>query len=277
MYNLLYFYQHIPYYLNPVAFSVFGLPVDWYSLMYLVGFWVVYLLLNYRIRKKENLKNTLLDLMLAVSVGLLIGGRLGYVLFYNLAYYWQNPLAIVSPYDAVTHQFIGIFGMSYHGAFVGALVAGWIYIKIEKLNFWHWANFMAPAIPAGYFFGRIGNFINGELYGRATDKFWGMYFPADPSGILRHPSELYEAVTEGLFLFLILWPLRNSQKYKDKLFAFYIIGYSVARMAVEFFREPDIQVGYLFFGLTLGQILSLGMLPFGFYLIFISRKEKKVV
>ena len=232
--------------------------------------------------------------MLVTFGGLLIGGRLGYVLFYNLAYYVQNPLAIVSPIDPVTHQFIGIYGMSYHGALIGALAAGWIFIRIRnnpikyqrscpptaefnRASFWQLANFIAPAIPAGYFFGRIGNFLNGELWGRATSKFWGMYFPSDPFGILRHPSELYEATLEGLILFLILWPLRNNKKYKNHLLALYLIGYALARIMGEFFREPDAQVGYIFSVLTLGQILSLVMLIFGLLLILVRRKEKKVV
>jgi len=332
MNNLLYSYQHIPYHLNPVAFSVGSFKVDWYSLMYLVGFGVVYGLLKYRIKKGEGnsleitksklsgyarsgearqisnkiqskndkiqkeiqdtclpsaeqragtarykIQDTLLDLMLVVFAGLLIGGRLGYVLFYDLAYYVQNPISIISPYDPVTHQFIGIYGMSYHGALIGALSAGWIFVKIKKLNFWRWANFVAPAIPAGYFFGRIGNFLNGELYGRATDEFLGMYFPGDPYGLLRHPSALYEAFLEGLALFLILWILRNDQKYQVRLFLLYIIGYAVARIMAEFFREPDAQIGYLFGFLTLGQLLSFLMLIFGLLLILVSRKEKKVV
>ena len=244
MNNWLYLYQHIPYHLNPVAFPVFGLPVDWYSLMYLVGFLTVYLLLSYRIKKGEFSQNTdiLLDLMLVVFAGLLIGGRLGYVLFYNFNYYLAHPLEIISPFDT-GGNFIGIYGMSYHGALLGALLAGWIYVKNKKLNFWRWANFVAPAIPAGYFFGRIGNFINGELYGRATDKLWGMYFPGDPSGLLRHPSELYEAGLEGLSLFLILWSLRNNEKYKNHLLVLYIIGYATLRIVAEFFREPDAQIG----------------------------------
>jgi phosphatidylglycerol:prolipoprotein diacylglycerol transferase len=210
-------------------------------------------------------------------VGLLIGGRLGYILFYDFSYYWQSPLAIISPIDPITHQFIGIYGMSYHGALLGALLAGWIYTKIKKLNFWRWANFIAPAVPAGYFFGRMGNLMNGELYGRLTDKSWGMYFPSDPFGLLRHPSELYEAGLEGTLLFLILWKLRQSEKYKNHLLALYIMGYALVRIIAEFFREPDAQIGYLFLGLTLGQILSLGMLILGLGLFSVGRKRKSML
>ncbi len=298
MQNFLYFYQHIPYHLNPVAFSVFGLPVDWYSLMYIVGFLVVYLILAFRIRRGEspeilNFKfkisnkiqnknykfqnETLLDLMLVAFSGLLIGGRLGYVFFYNFPYYTANPLAIISPYDPVTHQFIGIYGMSYHGALIGALATAWVYTKIKKFDFWSLANFIAPAIPAGYFFGRMGNFFNGELYGRMTDKIWGMYFPSDPYGFLRHPSELYEAILEGIVLFLILWPLRNKEKYKNQMLALYIIGYAVARIGIEFFREPDGQLGFLFGILTMGQLLSFFMLVTGFSLLLVGRKKEKML
>ena len=313
MNNWLYSYQHLPERLDPVAFSVFGLPVDWYSLMYLAGFLAAYLLLRYRIKKGEachprvcgdpvsgpkvsaldsrlrgndkrkEIQNKipdteiLLDLMLAAFGGLLIGGRLGYVLFYNFSYYAAHPLEIISPFDPVTHQFIGIFGMSYHGALIGALLAGALFVKIKKLNFWQWANFVAPAVPAGYFFGRLGNFMNGELYGRATNVFWGMYFPLDPYGLLRHPSELYEAVLEGLLLFLVLWPLRNHPKIKNNMLALYIIGYALARIVVEFFRQPDEQIGYLFGFLTLGQVLSFFMLIFGTVLMIARRKTGKMI
>jgi len=296
MHNVLYFYQHIPYHTNPVAFYFFNLPVDWYSLMYLAGFLTVYLLLWYRIKKREiqneipNTKyqipdtNILLDLMLVTFGGLLVGGRLGYVFFYNFNYYIQNPITIISPFDPITHEFIGIFGMSYHGALIGALLAGWIFIKIKKLDFWRWANFIAPAIPAGYFFGRIGNFMNGELYGRVTDKFWGMYFPQSAydtqnfsSLQLRYPSELNEAFLEGIVLFLILWPLRNHPRFKNHMLAFYIIGYAAARIIAEFFRQPDSQIGYIFGWLTLGQILSIFMLIFGIGLILVRQHNKKMV
>jgi phosphatidylglycerol:prolipoprotein diacylglycerol transferase len=323
MENFLYSYQHLPEHLNPAAFSFGPISIDWYSLMYLVGFLVVYFLLRHRIKKDQinnsfpespvgdsgkrsvsesslrdsdteeisnfqypiksqisNLrfrKEQLLDLLLYIFIGLLIGARLGYVLFYNLSYYIQNPLAIVSPFDPLTHQFVGIYGMSYHGGLLGAILAAWIFSKkykiypveyceavasktlFHRVNFWNLANFVAPAIPAGYFFGRIGNFLNGELYGRITDKFWGMYFPT--GGVyLRHPSQLYEAFLEGLVLFLILWPLRNKGKFKSHLFIIYILGYAGARFILEFFREPDPQIGFILGFFTLGQILSLLMM-----------------
>ncbi|MDR3559386.1 MAG: prolipoprotein diacylglyceryl transferase, partial [Candidatus Pacebacteria bacterium] len=199
--NFLYFYQHLPEAVSPIAFSVGPLSIQWYPLMYLIGFVIVYFLLRYRIKKGEAEKifnfqffrlrqisqsetiskqfsifkfqnNLLIDLLLWIFAGLVVGARLGYVLFYNLPYYWQYPLSIISPFDPVTHQYIGIYGMSYHGGLIGVFIAGWLFARKYKINFWHLGNFIAPAVPAGYFFGRIGNFMNGELWGRATTAWW---------------------------------------------------------------------------------------------------------
>jgi len=293
MFNFIYFYQHVPYYLNPAIFSIGFFSLDWYSLMYLIGFFVVYLLLKYRIshnefhfktdaflitRNQKNSHNLLLDFLLHVFIGLIIGARLGYVLFYNLSYYWNNPLAIISPFDPTTHKLIGIYGMSYHGGLLGVLIAAWIFTKIYRINFWKLANFVAPAVPAGYFFGRIGNFMNGELWGRVTHVTWGMYFPADPTSQLRHPSQLYEDALEGLLLFLLLWTVRNHKRVRGQLIGWYILGYAAFRILVEFFRQPDEQIGYIWNFLTMGQLLSFFMLMAGLILIFyLRRKSKKML
>lgn len=269
------FYQHIPSFINPNAFSFGGFSVDWYSLMYLVAFATVFLLLKYRLEKKEGSvlnKDTLVDFIFYSIIGLLIGARLGYVFFYNFSFYWNNPLAIISPFDSAGN-FIGLYGMSYHGGLIGVILATWFFTKKNKINFWHLTDFVIPAIPAGYFFGRLGNFLGGELYGRATDKFWGMYFPADPAGLLRHPSQLYEALGEGIILFIILWSLRNRQKLQGKMLGMYLAEYAIFRIVIEFWRMPDEQTGYLFNVLTLGQILSFIMLIFGVFLIFHKRKR----
>ncbi|HRY82594.1 MAG TPA: prolipoprotein diacylglyceryl transferase [Candidatus Moranbacteria bacterium] len=299
--NFLYFYQHLPYNINPTAFSLGFFRVDWYSLMYIFGFLAVYLLLKYRIKREEikleeifnsqfsifnkfsnqkikiqkKYEDLLLDLLSYSFLGLIIGARLGYVLFYNFSYYWSNPLAIISPLDSAMHQFIGIYGMSYHGGLIGVILVAWIFARKNKINFFALADFVVPAIPAGYFFGRLGNFLNGELYGRVTEKFWGMYFPSDALGILRHPSQIYEAILEGIILFLVLWTLRNNEKFKDKMLGLYLLGYAICRIIAEFFREPDSQIGYIFSFLTLGQILSGIMLFFGALLIFFGSKLKK--
>lgn len=301
-------YQHLPEMINPIAFSIGFFPVRWYSIMYLAGFATVYFLLAYRIKKEEiNFvpKNILQDLTLYLAAGLIIGARFGYVLFYNFSYYLQNPWEIISPFSDA--GITGISGMSYHGGLIGAIIAGIIFVNRRKLNphtkgqdkninnnslsanhnkksfgvgvnFWKLADFLASAIPAGYFFGRVGNFLNGELYGRATDMPWGMYFT---DGILRHPSQLYEAFFEGLVLFLVLWTLRNGIKYRNKMFhvscfMLYVVGYSFFRFFIEFFREPDPQIGLVAGYLTMGQVLSIIMLISAIFCYFIVKKGKIV-
>jgi phosphatidylglycerol:prolipoprotein diacylglycerol transferase len=269
MENFWNYYHNIPLYINPTAFHVGFFSISWYALMYLIGFMVVYGLLIYRINKgelgldglwKPGLQKVLvMDLLICVFLGLLIGGRLGYVIFYDLKHYLADPLSIISPFDQAG-KFIGIYGMSYHGGLIGAILAGLIFSKRKKINFGALANFVSPAIPAGYFFGRIGNFLNNELYGRVTAKPWGMYFSSDPTFQLRHPSQLCEAFLEGIILFAVLWAIRNRESYKEKMLLFYVIGYSFFRIICEFFREPDTQVGFLFGYFTLGQFLSLGTL-----------------
>lgn len=269
MENIWNYYHNIPLYINPTAFHVGFFSISWYALMYLVGFLAVYGLLVHRINKGELKldgmpspklqKDFILDLLIVAFLGLLIGGRLGYVLFYDLRHYLADPFSIISPFDQAG-KFIGIYGMSYHGGLIGAVLAGLIFSQRKRINFMALANFISPAIPAGYFFGRVGNFLNNELYGRVTAKPWGMYFSSDPAFLLRHPSQLYEAFLEGAVLFVILWTIRSREKYKGKMLLFYIIGYSFSRIICEFFREPDSQIGFLFGYFTLGQFLSLGTL-----------------
>jgi len=256
---MLYFYQHLPQYVNPIAFSIGNFSVRWYSVMYLLGFFVVYVLLKYDIQNTiyKIRKDLITDFLLYSFAGLLIGARLGYVLFYNLSYYIQNPLAIISPIK--DGNFVGIFGMSYFGGLIGIILVNLIFLRKRGINFWKWSDFVVPAIPAGYFFGRIGNFLNGELYGKATNHWFGMYFPVETQNIasLRHPTQLYEALLEGLLLFLIFWFLRNNTKIPGTLFTLYIAGYGVIRFFIEFLREQE---GNLVLGLTRGQILSLGLI-----------------
>jgi phosphatidylglycerol:prolipoprotein diacylglycerol transferase len=282
MQNFIYFYQHLPERLSPTVFSVGLFSLSWYSISYLAGFLTVYLLLKYRIKKQENFCNQkmilnsekLLALLFYIFFGLIIGARLGYVIFYNPVYYFHNLLEIISPFDSFGNL-VGIYGMSYHGGLIGAILAGWIFVKKNRLDFWLLADFISPAVPAGYFFGRIGNLMNGELYGRTTEKIWGMNFPADNLKTLRHPTQLYEALMEGLVIFLILWPQRNNPKLKHKLFGLYLSFYAIARFIVEFFRQPDEQLGIFLNFFTLGQILSLFMLLAGMILIFVVPRQEK--
>lgn len=280
MESFLYAYQHLSEKLSPIAFRIGQFEIGWYSLMYLVGFLTVYLLLKYRIKKGErpiNLNFSTFDFLIFSFLGLIIGARLGYVFFYDLPFYLKNPLSVISPIDPATGKFIGIYGLSYHGGLIGIIIATLIFAKIKKINFWKLANFIIPAVPAGYFFGRIGNFLNGELWGRATARFWGMYFPGDLSGALRHPSQFYEAILEGLLLFILLWPFRNNKKIQNSFLGIYITGYAAARIIVEFFREPDSQIGYFFGFLTLGQILSFLMLFGGMFIIIYSQKRQELL
>lgn len=298
MSSLLNFYQHLPEHINPIVFSVGSFSVRWYSIMYLVAFATVYFLLSYRIRKKENLfeinKNQLANLLIYLIIGLLVGARLGYILFYDFSYFLRNPLEIFLPFHitgcwllVTSYKYVGLSGMSYFGGLAGVVVAGYIFSKKQKLSFWKLADFIIPAIPAGYFFGRVGNFLNDELYGRATDVPWGMYFSADPLR-LRHPSQLYEAFFEGLVLFLILWLLRNKSKFSGQLLCLYFFGYGFFRFFIEFFREPDPlrlgslseaspQIGLIAGFLTLGQIFSLALIIFSVFLWYNVRRTNRPI
>lgn len=277
------FYHNLPFFVDPIAFSLGSFSVRWYSVMYVAGLLVVYSLLIYRVKKGETalisdktksskarikneselqitnheLQNNILDFLLYVFLGALVGGRLGYVLFYNLEYFAKNPQAIISPFDA-SGRYVGIYGMSYFGALLAVVLVSIVFCRKRGFDFWQWGDFVVPAIPAGYFFGRIGNFLNGELYGRATEMPWGMYFPGDSLVILRHPSQIYEALLEGLFLFVVLWVWRNKAKFSGQLIFIYVAGYALARFFCEFFRQSDLQTGVFASGLlTPGQLFSL--------------------
>lgn len=278
MENFLYFYQHLPLHLNPTL-SIGFFSVSYYSLMYILGFLTVYCLLNYRIKKGEGdsilTEESLINLLLYLFLGLLIGARLGHVFFYNLNYFIQNPLAVISPFDPRTHEFVGIYGMSYFGGLIGVFLAASVFTRKYKISFWRLADFSVPAIPAGYFFGRIGNFINNELYGKITEIPWGMYFRDFPWQ-LRHPTELYEAFLEGILLFFILWKLRNKKLFQGKFLALYLIGYAVFRFIAEFFRETDKGEIYFSGNVTLGQIFSLVMIALGIGMIIFQKRKKLV-
>jgi phosphatidylglycerol:prolipoprotein diacylglycerol transferase len=292
--------------INPIAFSLGNFSVRWYSIMYIVGFSVVYALLKWRINydcengkfsifnppaggqffqptadppmaeNKTEKQNFLNDLFIYSIIGMLVGARVGYALFYDFSYYLHNPLEIISPYNFSSHQFTGLYGMSYFGGLIGIIIVGLLFTKKYKLNFWQLVDWVVPAIPAGYFFGRVGNFLNGELYGRATDKFWGMYFPLDFSQNLRYPSQLFEAFFEGLVLFVILWIFRKKALFPGFLLVLYLFGYGFFRFFIEFVREPDPQIGLIFNFLTLGQAFSF-LLMFVAGCIYLWKRKEKVV
>jgi phosphatidylglycerol:prolipoprotein diacylglycerol transferase len=244
--------------------------------MYLVAFATLYMLVMWRIRheKVEFSRETVQDFMVWAVLGLIVGARLGYVLFYNLSYYILHPLEIFLPFEfSGGFRYTGIAGMSYHGGVLGVLLAGILYSRKRRISFWRFADLFAPAIPLGYTFGRIGNFINGELYGRPTTAPWGMYFPHDPEGLLRHPSQLYEAFFEGVVLFAVLWSVRRRRHFDGFLICLYFIGYGVVRFFIEFFREPDPQLGFVFGPFSLGQALCLGMIAAGGVIMLMRAKK----
>ncbi|HUV77966.1 MAG TPA: prolipoprotein diacylglyceryl transferase [Desulfobacterales bacterium] len=265
--------------MNPVIFEIGGFKLQYYGLMYIVGFAITYMLVVYRIKREKEFSvsaEEIQNLMMYMIIGLIVGARLGYVLFYNLSYYLGNPLEIFLPFSFSNGITItGISGMSFHGGLIGILVSAWIYTRKAGLIFWDMADLFAPAIPLGYSFGRLGNFINGELYGRITSAPIGMHFPLAPESNLRHPSQLYEAFFEGIFLFIVLWSLRKVQKPRGTMLAFYLIGYGIVRFFIEYFRQPDAHIGFILMSFSMGQLLCGVMVAGGIVLyLYLFRIEK---
>jgi len=259
---------------NPIAFSLGPLAIHWYSVMWIIAFGCVYGLLLWRVHHREGplslRKEQLADLLFYSLVGALVGGRMGYVLFYNLGYYGLHPLSIISPYDFSSGVWTGIYGMSYHGGVLGVLIALWYSAKKYNLSFLRLTDYIVPAVPLGYFFGRLGNFFNHELVGRATEHFVGVDFG---DGVLRHPSQIYEAVGEGIILFLFLWFLRNKKMPPGVLSSLYIMGYALVRFILEFFRAPDAHLGFVLGIFTMGQVLSGVMFLCGVVLFVVQSKR----
>lgn len=270
-------WQELPYHISPNIFTIGAFQMRYYGLMYLAAFFVTYALVSHRLKREAFSYSieTIQDFFLWGIAGLIIGARLGYVLFYNPAYYLRHPMEIVLPFD-FSHgmRFVGISGMSYHGGVLGIIVAASIFCRKRGINFWDLADLFCPAFPLGYTFGRIGNFINGELFGRTTTVFWGMFFPLSPDRELRHPSQLYEAFFEGIALFLILWSLRKKRPFAGLHLALYIIGYGLIRFFIEFYREPDFHLGFIWNTLSMGQILCIIMVLTGIGIIIRGQAKK---
>ena len=272
-------WSHILEHINPIFYSFGLVKIHWYGLMYGVAFLTVYLLVIYRLRT-ENFKysgDTIFTAMLYAILGVLIGGRLGYVISSDFRYYLANPLKIISPFDFSNGlKYTGISRMAYHGGLIAVLSIDIIFCYQKKINIWHFTDLFVPAIPLGYTFGRLSNFINGELYGRVTTLPRGMYFPLDHTHQLRQPSQLYEAVFEGIFLFLIFWSIRKRKYFDGFFLSLYLIGYGLVRFFIEFVREP---VPYATFRLVgpfnLAQIFCLGMVLGGIFIILIKKPTKQ--
>lgn len=260
------YWQHLPYHISPNIFTIGAFQLRYYSLMYIVAFFLTYLLAEYRL-KKENFGyslETIYDFFIWGILGLVLGARLGYVVFYNFPYYLRHPMEIILPFSfSGGFHFTGISGMSYHGGAIGIVIATIIFCRERKINFWDFADFFCPLFPLGYTFGRIGNFMNGELFGRATSAPWGMFFPGAPGGELRHPSQLYEAFFEGIVLFIALWSVRKKRPFRGFHLALYIIGYGFIRFFIEFYREPDLHLGFVWGALSMGQVLCIAMIFLG--------------
>ena len=250
---------------DPVAIQIFSVEIRWYSLSYIFGILLGWLYCKKILIKDKNISQLFDDLIAYIIIGIILGGRLGYVLFYNFKHYLDNPIEILMIWNG---------GMSFHGGLIGVILLTIFYAKKNNLNKFIFLDLISASAPIGIFLGRISNFINSELYGKQTDVFWSVIFPKiDDVG--RHPSQLYEALLEGIVLFVILFLLtkKNYLIRPGLISAFFLIFYSIFRFIVEFFRVPDEQLGFLYLNLTMGQIISLIFIVFGFYLYSIKKNE----
>jgi phosphatidylglycerol:prolipoprotein diacylglycerol transferase len=243
---------------DPVAIRIGPLAVHWYGLMYLVGFGVGWWLGRLRAKRPGSGWKAVDvdDLLFYAAIGVVLGGRVGYILFYGLPQYVNAPLDALKIWQG---------GMSFHGGLLGVLLAVWLYGRRRGRTFFQVTDFLAPLCPVGLGAGRIGNFINGELWGKVSDVPWAMVFPSPQAGPLaRHPSQLYQAFLEGLVLFAILWLYARKPRPTMAVSGMFLFWYGIFRFLVELVREPDAQLGYLAFGwLTMGQVLSVPMILLG--------------
>lgn len=250
--------------IDPIAVSLGPFKVHWYGLMYLVSFFLAWVLGRYRANpyQQDWTNEQVADLVFYSALGTLVGGRLGYMLFYNTSELITDPLSLFKIWEG---------GMSFHGGLLGVFFALlWVARKFKKPALATF-DFTAPLVPLGIAAGRVGNFINGELWGRVTDVPWAMVFPHS-DGNPRHPSQLYELTLEGLVLFVIVWWYAAKPRPNGTVSGVFLMGYAGVRILIEFFRQPDVQLGYLAFGwLTMGQLLSVPMALIGFYLWWTRR------
>lgn len=267
---MLSWYRAIPYPdIDPVFLRLGPLQFRWYGLMYLIGLTLAYFIIVARAKaqKLPMNKDQVYDMIVYAAVGVFAGGRIGYVLFYNLSYYLENPLKIFAVWEG---------GMSFHGGLIGTIVALVLFAKRQGITMLTIADLAAGVTPVGLGLGRIGNFINGELYGRPTDVDWCMVFPTGGPAC-RHPSQLYEALLEGLLLFTVLWLISRRSPPPGTIFGAFLVGYGLCRIVVEFFREPDAQIGFVFGTISIGQLLSLPMVVAGAVILAIAYQRKHPV
>lgn len=254
--------------IDPVFLSIGPLHFRWYGLMYVLAFIATYFIIRSEVTRKRLplTKDDVADLVFYGALGVVLGGRIGYILFYNLGFYLANPLKLFAVWEG---------GMSFHGGFLGVVLAFVLFSRRKKVPFLALIDMAALCAPVGLGLGRIGNFINGELYGRPTDVPWGMIFPGS-DGVPRHPSQLYEAFLEGLVLFLIVRLM--SRRYSATGIAgwSFVAGYGLFRFIIEFFRQPDAQIGFFFNLFSMGQLLSLPMFITGTCAVLLLSRRKPV-
>ena len=252
--------------IDPVFLRVGPLQFRWYGLMYLLGLMAAYFVIKGRAKQRgiPLTKEQLYDMIVYAAVGVFVGGRLGYTLFYNFSYYIQHPLKIVAVWEG---------GMAFHGGLLGVIVALWLFSKRRGIPAMAVADLAAGSVTIGLGFGRLGNFINGELYGRVTDVPWCMVFPTNGPEC-RHPSQLYEAALEGVLLFTVLALINRLKPPNGTVFWSFITGYGLCRMVVEFFREPDAHIGFIFGQMSMGQVLSVPMILIGATMLALTLRAK---
>ena len=250
---------------DPVAFQIFSFEIRWYSLAYIIGVLFGWIHCKKILKTNDKLIKLFEDLITYLIIGIILGGRIGYILFYNLEYYLNNLSEIIMIWNG---------GMSFHGGLLGVILATVIFSKKHKINAYIFLDLIALAAPIGLFFGRIANFINAELFGRETEILWSVKF-IKIDNISRHPSQIYEAFFEGIILFYLLNYLSKKPYFKKPglISLTFIIFYSIFRFGIEFFREPDLQIGYLLYQLTMGQILSIVFFFLGIFLYLLKKNE----
>ena len=250
---------------DPVAIDFFFLEIRWYSLSYIIGILLGWLYCKKILIKEKYILTLFDDLITYIILGIIVGGRLGYVIFYNLEYYLNNLSEIFMIWKG---------GMSFHGGLIGVIILTIFFSKKHGINKFIFLDLISASAPIGIFLGRISNFINSELYGKETGIFWSVIFPKIDN-IPRHPTQIYEAFLEGIFLFLILFFFvkKNYLLRPGIISSFFLLFYSIFRFIIEFFRVPDEQLGFIFFNLTMGQIMSLIFFTSGFYLFLTKKNE----